>query len=295
MDKLSVMQAFRRIVDRGSFARAAEDLGVSPALLSREVKLLEADLGAQLLARTTRAMSLTEAGRMYYEAAGGVLSAVEQAEAQIREGAGAVRGHLSVNAPASFGQAVIAPMLPGFLSAHPELRLSLTLDDRVVDMVEGGFDLSIRIRPQMPDSALAARRIGTARQGVFAAPGWIHAHGAPQAPEDLADCRIIGFLHAGHLTAWTLEGPGGPVTLPLDPPVRVGNSLALRDLLIAGEGVGTLPDFISAPAEARGDLVRILPDWSLPAPGIWAVAASRLGMDAKASAFLEHLSGALGR
>lgn len=293
MDKLSVMHAFRRIVERGSFARAAEDLGVSPALLSREIKLLEESLGSTLLTRTTRSMSLTDAGRLFFDEAIGILDAVKQIETRIREGAGAVRGHLKVNAPNSFGQAVIAPILPDFLDAYPDLRLTLSLDDRVVDMVEGGFDLSIRVRTAMPDSTLVARKIGAVRQRIFASPTYLEQAGVPQSPEELSDHRVVGFLLADHLTTWNLRGPAGTATINLDPPVRVGNSLVLRDLLIAGHGIGTLPDFISGPAEARGELVCILPRWELPAPEIYAVTASRLGMDARVKAFLDHLGAAL--
>ena len=293
MDKLSVMLAFRRIVERGSFVRAAEDLGVSPALLSREIKLLEEGLGAALLTRTTRSMSLTDAGRLYYDEAAGILDAVTLVETRIRDGAGAVRGHLKVNASTSFGQAVIAPMLPDLLGTYPDLRLTLSMDDRVVDMVEGGFDVSIRIRSAMPDSALVARKIGTMRQRIFAAPAYLERAGIPQAPDDIPRHRVIGFLLADHLTSWTLRGPSGATTIGLDPPIRVGNSLVLRDLLIAGQGVGTLPDFISTEPEARGALVRVLPDWELPAPEIFAVTASRLAMDAKVTAFLDHLRAAL--
>ncbi|MEQ9590829.1 MAG: LysR family transcriptional regulator [Parvibaculaceae bacterium] len=293
MDKLSVMQAFRRIVERGSFARAAEDLGVSPALLSRQVKLLEESLGATLLTRTTRSMSLTDAGRLYYDEASGILDAVAEVETRIRDGAGVVRGHLKVNASSSFGQTVIAPILPAFLDAYPDLHLTLFMDDRVVDMVEGGFDVSIRIRPALPDSALVARRIGTMRQRIFAAPEYLEKAGIPQAPKDIAHHRVIGFLLAEHLASWSLNGPSGSTVVQLDPPVRVGNSLVLRDLLIAGQGIGTLPDFVSKEAEARGQLVRVLPDWELPAPEIFAVTASRLGMDAKVTAFLDHLRSAV--
>jgi DNA-binding transcriptional LysR family regulator len=289
MDKLSVMHAFRRIVERGSFARASEDLGVSPALLSRQVKLLEESLGATLLTRTTRSMSLTDAGRLYYDEASGILDAVAEVETRIRDGAGAVRGHLKVNASSSFGQTVIAPILPAFLDAYPDLHLTLFMDDRVVDMVEGGFDVSIRIRSALPDSALVARKIGTMRQRIFAAPEYLERAGVPQAPKDIAHHRVIGFLLAEHLASWTLNGPSGSTVVELDPPVRVGNSLVLRDLLIAGQGIGTLPDFVSKEAEARGQLVRVLPDWELPAPEIFAVTASRLGMDAKVTAFLDHL------
>ncbi|MDQ2091766.1 LysR substrate-binding domain-containing protein [Marimonas arenosa] len=231
MDKLSVLQAFRRIVERGSFARAAEDLGVSPALQSREIKLLEDSLGSTLLTRTTRSMSLTDAGRLYYEEALGILDAVTNVENRIREGASAVRGHLRVNASSSFGQMVIAPFLPAFLETYPDLRLTLSMDDRVVDMVEGGFDLSIRIRAAMPDSALVARKIGTVRQCVFSAPTYLERAGAPRHPEELTDHNVVGFLLADHLTRWTLSGPTGSVTLDLDPLVRVGNSLVLRDCL----------------------------------------------------------------
>lgn len=293
MDKLSVMHAFRRIVERGSFARAAEDLGVSPALLSREIKLLEESLGSTLLTRTTRSMSLTDAGRLYFDEAIGILDAVKQIETRIREGAGAVRGHLKVNAPNSFGQAVIAPILPDFLDAYPDLRLTLSLDDRVVDMVEGGFDLSVRVRTAMPDSTLVARKIGAVRQRIFASPTYLEQAGVPQTPEELSDHRVVGFLLADHLTTWNLRGPAGTTTINLDPPVRVGNSLVLRDLLIAGHGIGTLPDFISGPAEVRGELVCILPRWELPAPEIYAVTASRLGMDARVKAFLDHLGASL--
>ncbi|UWQ90786.1 LysR family transcriptional regulator [Rhodobacteraceae bacterium M382] len=293
MDKLSVMHAFRRIVERGSFARAAEDLNVSPALLSREVKLLEESLGSVLLTRTTRSMSLTDAGRLYYEETLSILDAVTDVENRIRDGAGAVRGHLRVNASSSFGQAVISPVLPDFLAAYPDLRLTLSMDDRVVDMVEGGFDVSIRIRAAMPDSALVARKIGTMRQRVFAASSYLKHSGVPERPEDIADHKVIGFLLANHLTSWALSGPNGPIVVDIDPPVRVGNSLVLRDLLIAGQGIGTLPDFVSNGPEERGELVRVLPDYELPAPEVFAVTASRLGMDAKVSAFIDHVRAAL--
>ena len=186
MDKLSVMHAFRRIVERGSFARAAEDLGVSPALLSREIKLLEESLGTTLLTRTTRSMSLTDAGRLYYDEATGILDAVVGVETRIRDGAGAVRGHLKVNASSSFGQTVIAPILPSFLDAYPDLHLTVSMDDRVVDMVEGGFDVSIRIRTAMPDSALVARKVGTMRQRIFAAPAYLERTGVPVVPQEIA-------------------------------------------------------------------------------------------------------------
>lgn len=293
MDKLSVMNAYCRIVERGNFARAAEDLSVSPALLSREVKLLEQSLGCTLLTRTTRSMSLTDQGRLYYEEARSILEAVGKAEDRIREGAGEVRGQLKVNASNSFGLMIVAPMLPGFLEAYPDLRFTLSLDDRLVDMVEGGFDLSIRIRPAMPDSGLIARRVGTVRQKLFASASYLERVGVPREPDDIARHKVIGFLLGDHLTVWNLIGPDGARSIDLDPPVKVGNSLILRDLLIAGHGIGTLPDFISDGPAARGELIRVLPDFELPTREIFAVTASRLGMNARVNAFLDHLRRAL--
>lgn len=293
MDKLSMMQAFCRIVDRGSFARASEDLGVSAALLSREIRSLEDSLGTTLITRTTRRMSLTEAGRMYYDEAKGILDAVLRVEDHIREQASAVKGHLRINAPSSFGQLVVAPILPAFFRLHPDLRVSLTLDDRVVDMVEGGFDLTLRIRSSLKDSTLRARKIGSVQVGIYAAPEYLAAHGTPKTPADLSGHDIVGYLLSEHLTNWDLLGPVGQCSVSVNPKVRVGSSLILRELLIAGCGIGILPDFISRDPEASGSLVRILRDHHLPPREIWAVSASSLGKDVRIAAFLDHLEQAL--
>lgn len=293
MDKLSMMQAFCRIVDRGSFARASEDLGVSAALLSREIRSLEDSLGTTLITRTTRRMSLTEAGRMYYDEAKGILDAVLRVEDHIREQASAVKGHLRINAPSSFGQLVVAPILPVFFRRHPDLRVSLTLDDRVVDMVEGGFDLTLRIRSSLKDSTLRARKIGSVQVGIYAAPEYLAAHGTPKTPADLSGHDIVGYLLSEHLTNWDLLGPVGQCSVSVNPKVRVGSSLILRELLIAGCGIGILPDFISRDPEASGSLVRILRDHHLPPREIWAVSASSLGKDVRIAAFLDHLEQAL--
>ena len=143
-------------------------------------------------------------------------------------------------------------MLPRFLETYPDLRFTLSMDDKVIDMVEGGFDLSIRIRAAMPDSALVARRIGVMRQRIFASPDYLARHGTPLQAADLKNHAIIGFLLADHLTTWKLSAADGVTTLELDPRVRVGNSLVLRDLLITGQGIGTLPEFVSDVPEASG-------------------------------------------
>ncbi|WP_212525793.1 LysR family transcriptional regulator [Actibacterium sp. MT2.3-13A] len=293
MDRLDVMKAFCRIVERGSFARAAEDMGVSPALLSRETRLLEESLGCTLLTRTTRSMSLTDHGRHYYDEARRILHDIGAMEDRLRRGAETVKGRLRVNAPVSWGLSVLSPLLPPFLRRHPDLTLALTLEDRVLDMVEGGFDLSLRLRAELPDSGLFARRIGGIRQRLFAAPFYLDARGRPGAVADLRGHDHVAFEHADHAQKWTLIGPGGTEELPLEPRLRLGSSLFLRDMLAAGMGVGALPDFIADPEVAAGRLERVLPEHELPPRQIFAVTASRLGTDAKTAAFLDHLQDAL--
>lgn len=293
MDKLAFMRAYCRIVERGSFAKAAEDLQVSPALLSRDLKQLEDSLGCALLARTTRRMSLTEHGRLYYEEARRILADVERSENAVREAAGQISGRLRVHAPHSFGVAVLGTLLPGFLARYPGVDLTLSFDDRVVDMIEGGYDLTIRIRAALPDSGLIAREIAQIGQALFASPAYLAQHGEPQAADDLAAHHLVGYLHADDATAWTLLGPEGTWTVPHQARLQVGSSLVLRDLLMAGQGIGALPDFLSGPALRDGRLVRVLPQHALPCRHLFAVTASRRAMDAKTLAFIDYLQAAL--
>lgn len=295
MDKLSVMRAFCRIVERGSFTRAADDLGVSAALLSREIGRLEAGLGVGLMLRSTRRLTLTEAGRAYYDEAQSILLAVGNVEERIRARAGLVRGHLKINAPTSFGQKVVAAMLPDFCARHPDLRVSLSLDDRVIDMVEGGFDLTLRIRSSLKDSAMRAKRIGTVRVGIFASSAYLAQHGTPTRPADLGGHRICGYLLSEHLSTWELIGPEQPISVTVDPVVRVGNSLVLRDMLVAGGGLGTLPDFIARGSEGDDRLVRVLPEYELPPRTVWAISPHGVAADARVAAFLTALTQSMGR
>ncbi len=285
------MNAYCLIVERGSFTRAAEDLGVSGTLLSREIKLLEQSLGCALLTRTTRTMSLTEQGQAYYQAAKDIVGQIDQLDAHIRASAGEVRGHLKVNAPGSFGQTVIASRLSTFMDRYPDLKVTLSFDDRVIDMVEQGFDLSIRIRSALPASSLFARTIARVKQRLFAAPDYLDRAGVPHRPDALEDHAVLGFSLADHDTRWVLrQTTTGQVTeVAVHPLMSVGSSLVLKDLLIAGKGIGTLPDFISDNAVARGALVQVLPDYELPDRHIFAVTGARLEANAGAAAFVNML------
>lgn len=293
MDKLSVMKAFCRIVERGSFSRAAEDLGVSAALLSREVKLLEESLGTTLLTRTTRSMSLTDHGRRFYDDARDIVEAVARVEDGIRQSASTVSGPLKIGCSNAFGQAIIAPMLPGFLAEYPDVRVTLAFEERVVDVIEEGIDLTLRVGAVLQDSSLIARKIGTFHQRLFASPAYLEKHGSPKNPAGVEGHRIAGFLVADHLLEWALSGPNGTETISVDPDLKISNSIVLSNILAAGYGIGPLPSFVSNGPEARGELTRVLPDYELPTRDIYAVSAARLGMDARVLAFIDHLSRAL--
>lgn len=293
MDKFGVMRAFCRIVDRGSIARAAEDLGVSSSLLSRDLKLLEESLGCRLITRTTRSMSLTEHGRLYYEQADRILQAVDLAEERVRSGAQVVRGLLRINAPHSFGTTVLADLLPRFARQYPEVQLSLIFDDNVLDLVQGGFDVAIRIRASLPDSGLISRKVMSVRQGIFASPGYIAERGCPETPEDLQAHATLSYSLAETPLSWHLTGPERQVSVPILPHLRLGSSVVLRDMILADMGIGTLPNFLSDPLEAAGRITRLLPDWQLPERTIYTLAASRLSADAKVAAFTDFLAAEL--
>jgi DNA-binding transcriptional LysR family regulator len=293
MDKLSVMKAFCRIVERGSFSRAAEDLGVSAALLSRELKLLEESLETTLLTRTTRSMSLTDHGRRFYDEARDIVEAVARVEDDIRQSASSVSGPLKIGCSNSFGQAIVAPMLPGFLAQYPDVRVTLALEERVVDLIEEGIDLTLRVGAVLQDNSLIARKIGTFHQRLFASAPYLSKHGTPERPSDIEGHRIAGFLLADHLLEWALTGPEGTETISVDPDLKISNSIVLSDILASGYGIGPLPSFVSKGLEARGALTRVLPDYELPTRDIYAVTAARLGMDARVLAFIDHLRHAL--
>ncbi|WP_440491796.1 LysR family transcriptional regulator, partial [Serratia nevei] len=171
MDVLLTMRAFRRVVERNSFYKAAEDLAITPAALSKQIKQLENRLGTLLLVRTTRSMSLTEAGLLYYQEACRLLGEFDALEQTVAASAQQVSGMLRVNAPLSFGLTVLSPLLPPFMQRYPQLQVELTLDDRVLDVVAAGFDISLRIRRRLPDSSLSARALGEVHQRICAAPG----------------------------------------------------------------------------------------------------------------------------
>ncbi|MET4728214.1 DNA-binding transcriptional LysR family regulator [Lysobacter enzymogenes] len=294
MDQLALMRSFRRVVELGGFARAADDLGLSAAGLSKQVRQLEARLGTVLLQRTTRRMSLTDGGRLYFAECCRLLDEIEALEQRVREGSERVDGLLRVSAPLSFGLCVLSPLLSRFLAEHPHLRLDLALEDRVVDLVGEGFDVAVRLRAELEDSSLVARRLGQVGQLLCASPDYLQRHGEPRTPQELCGHALLGYSLSESPRAWQLRGADGEheFTLPA-PRVAANNSLLLRDLLIDGHGVGSLPAFVARPQIAAGRLRELLPRHRQPPRHVHAVYATGRHLPAKVRAFVDFLGAQL--
>lgn len=294
MDQLALMRSFRRVVELGSFARAADDLHLSAAGLSKQVRQLEARLGTVLLQRTTRRMSLTDGGRHYFAECCRLIDEIDALEQRVRDQSDSIEGRLRLNAPLSFGLTVLSPLLGRFLLQHPQLRLDLVLDDRVLDMVGEGFDVAIRLRAGLEDSSLVARRLASSPQRLCAAPAYLQRRGEPRSPPDLCGHDLLGYSLSESPHAWTLHGATGDSEIVLPAPrVVANNSLLLRDLLIDGLGVGSLPGFLAAPAIARGALREVLPGHRQPSRHVHAIYATGRHLPGKVRAFVDFLAQAL--
>lgn len=243
MENLTDIAVFVRIVDSGSFTRAAQQIGLSRAVASKYVARLEQRLGARLLNRTTRRLSLTEAGAALYARSREALREIEEAELEITRLQEEPRGTLRVNAPMSFGILHLAPALPEFLARHPGLMVDLRLDDRIVDLVEEGFDLAIRIA-DLQDSTLVARRLAPCRQVMCASPDYLKRRGVPRTPEELTDHNCIVYTYGRSPNIWRLRGPdGSEAAVPVAGNLRVNNGMVECEAALRGLGVIITPTF----------------------------------------------------
>lgn len=293
MDQLTALRVFHRVAERGSFVAAARDLGLSASAVSKNVKGLEAHLGARLFDRTTRRVALTEVGEVYLSRVGRVLEDLDEADALVSAVQGEVRGRLRVSAPLTFSLITLSEALPGFLTRHPGLALDLHLDDRRVDLLREGLDLALRATPSLEDSSLVARRLATLTHVVCASPAYVDAHGAPSDPAALADHRCVGFGLSAAPDAWTFLDGGAPRDVLIHPAYRVNSSFAVRDALRAGYGLGRIPARYVADDLETGRLVRVLEDWSTPPVPLYAVYPSRRYLQPKVRAFLDFVQGVL--
>jgi DNA-binding transcriptional LysR family regulator len=294
MDRFLAVNTFAKVVELGSFARAAERLGLSTSAVSRQVSELESHLETRLLNRTTRRLSLTEAGQAFYEHSVQLLADLEEAEASVRVAAAEPRGTLRITCGVSFGMRYLAPALAEFCERHPQVLLDLDLSDRVVDLVEEGFDLAIRIG-QIGSQGMVARRIGWTQLICCASPSYLALHAAPiRTPADLSQHECLSYTNVGIPNTWHFEGKDGgeetPQTVRVQTRHRANNGQLLAALALQGMGVVYTPDFIVAQEVRAGQLVPLLPGYRATRSPIAAVYPSRRHLSAKVRSLVEFLA-----
>jgi len=283
---LNELLVFTRVVQAGSFTAAARRLKMPKSSVSRKVSDLEERIGARLLHRTTRKLGLTDAGRIYFERAAPIVSDIEQVDQAVGELQAAPRGLLRVTAPLSF--ALIGPMVAAFLERYPDVHVELVCSDRVVNLVEEGFDVAIRAG-HLVDSALIARRLGAFKRVLVASAGYLKRHGRPKSPADLEKHPCIVFESTPTPTLWTLHS--GEKTIDVRVPARLlANDMDLMlDAARGGIGIAWLPEHLLAVDLARGRLKRVLTDWTSPETPVHAVYPSARHLSPKVFAFVELL------
>lgn len=289
---LSSLQAYVKVVQTGSFTRAAEALNKQKAHLSRSVSHLEKELGVRLLERTTRALSPTEIGREFFERALGILSSVEDAQVAIQRAQGEPSGVLRLTCGVEFGMIAVSRWIHCFLARYPKVSVEADFTGRIVDIVEEGFDLAIRIGI-LNDSSLAARRLGELRYGLYASPTYLASRGEPRSPADLSMHDILAFSGGTHKAVWALTNSDQSERVEFRPRVKANNVFAVRDAIVAGLGIGKLPQIVAASCQKDAELQLVLPAWSHPSVPIHAVFASARYLTPKVRAFVDLAADAM--
>lgn len=259
--KFDDMAAFAAVAESGSVSGAARRLGVAKSVVSKRVSELERGLGATLLKRTPRSVSLTEAGRTFYERSRAIMAALDEAATAVREDHGGLRGLLRIAAPMTFGTMYLGNMLWPLLREHPALEVAIDLDDRVVDLLGSGYDLGIRVGT-LPDSSLVARKLVDMCRVLCASPGYLERAGAPASLDDLARHDCIGYAHLAAGQVWSFQparGTSEPRAVRVKSRFVANNGELMRSAAVAGLGLLLVPEFIVAEALRDGSLVRVLP------------------------------------
>ena len=285
--------AFVAVVDAGSFSGAALKLGQTPSGVSRTISRLERRLGMTLIQRTTRRLDLTEEGHWLLGRARRVLAELEETENQAAVQRGQPSGRVVLNAATPALDHLVAPLLPDFLDAYPQVQVELTSAETIVDLIEEKADVAIRIG-QLADSTLRARRLGSSRVRVLASPGYLEKHGRPRSVDDLARHRLLGFAAPASLNTWPLRHGGGE-GLHIAPQVCASSGETVRHLALAGAGIASLSDFLTRADVAAGRLEPVLPEatlaWTQP---VWAVFYHQGVLAPRVTALVEFLARRLG-
>lgn len=289
MDKFLEMRAFVAVVESGSFVGASDALNTSKASVSRQVAELEQRLAVRLLNRTTRRLSLTDEGQLFYARCTELLGGLEEAESELNLRSGEPSGLLRVSAPVTFGITHLAPLWGRFLEQHPKVSMEVTLSDRTVDLVEDGFDLAVRIS-RSPHPTLIARRLASSRMVLCASPGYLQRRGTPTSPQDIAEHNVISYTYWSSRDEWEFIRPDGKIEV-----VRTRTRLHANsgDTCVAAalqdQGIVLQPDFLVYEALRQGTLQQLLPDYQTVELGIYAIYNSRRQLPLKLRCLVDFL------
>jgi len=288
-DKLLEMETFVRVVEAGTLSAAAEQLAVAKSAVSKRLSDLEARLGVQLLARTTRSLNLTDSGQSFLVQAKDILSAVEIAESTAAGSRSLLQGNLRIAAPLTFGLMHLNPAIRKFLKLHPGVTVDINFSDSQIDLVHGGYDLALRIA-ELSDSRLAARPLTRIRHTVVASPAYLSNKALPKTPQDLLDLDCLGYS-AARDSRWPYTGPSGQKGA-IEPTARIkaNNGAFLRDLAIAGSGMVNQPTFIVYRAICSGELINLLADYSWRELTAYAVYPKTRYLPLRVRAFIDFLT-----
>ena len=289
MDKLTAMRAFVRVADTGSFSAAARLLGRSKAVVSKQLAMLEGVLGVQLLVRTTRQVRLSDAGRGYYERCVQLLAELDDIESNVQQSQASPRGVLKVAGPQTFAELHLSAAIREFLQRYTELKVELVLTDRVVDLVDHGFDVAIRVG-ELADSTLLARRLASSSVVACAAPAYLAAHGVPRTPEQLTNHQLIIDSNFRHPASWRFRRGTRTVNVRASGRLQVNSAVMVRHFLVSGAGIGLCPEFVVREDLEAGTLVPLLTQFSCYDLGVYAVYPHTRHVPSRVRVFVDFLA-----
>ena len=286
MDRLREMEMFVRVVDAGSFSAAARDLNMGQPAVSKTIASLEDRLGVRLLTRSTRKLSPTEAGTVFYERAVRAISEADEAEAAAQGAGAGLEGRLRVSAPVTFSRLHLVPKLGSFLDAHPKVQLELLMDDRVVDLVAENIDVALRLGV-LTDSALRARKLGQAERLVIASPSYLARRGVPRTPADLLEHDGVIYGQSSGGQEWLFRRGTSETSVYLRTRLKLSAAEGVREAVLAGQGFAIASRWMFTPELKSGEVVSILEEWTLPPMDLWVIYPSGRLTSAKARAFIK--------
>lgn len=292
MDRFQAMAAFVRVVETGSFSEAARQIGVGQPAISKTIAQLEDRLQVRLLVRSTHGLTPTDAGLRFYERAKTAIQEADEAELEARGAGAGLTGQLRVSAATTFARLLVVPRLPEFLTQHPDLEIDIVLDDRVIDLVSEGVDVSLRMG-QLSDSSAVARRLARGRRSVIATPAYLEQAGVPAVPAELATHEAIVYSQLEN--NWIFRKDGTEASVAIRGRVRVSAAEGVRAAVLANIGLTVNSDWMFAPELESGAVVRVLKDWELPPVDLWAVFPTGRLASAKARAFVDFVETAIGK